>query len=424
VLLTADTFKKFAPAAKAEFVGIIGTRGDEILARFGINANARRFCHFMAQVAHESAGFKAVEENLNYSAANMARVFGIPASEAQRLVGNKQAFAERVYGLGNPRKARMLGNTQPGDGFRYRGRGFIQLTGRANYRDIGKRIGLDLEGSPDLAAEPANALLCAAAFWDRTKLNEIADQDNIEIITKRINGGRHGLDDRKQKFAAAQRIWGGDARGLDPEGVGRSLGPAMMGGRPTLQYGDFGPAVLEAKGLLADAGYGNFVMDEDFSKAMHMAVVELKMDRGLPGDGIVDADTWAALEPGTQLEAGRGLGRSGKAVEDEQEVSRRRGRRIEGLGRLLFVAAAVVVAVRLVLDGGLVVPASPWEWTVLGFLVAAAAVAFALMSIGGAMVREGRTRRIAADPLADLGTRPPAEDTDQEREAGMEKQAA
>jgi putative chitinase len=405
VSLTPETFKKFAPSAKAEFVSVIGTSGNEVLSRFGINANSRRFCHFMAQVAHESAGFKAVEENLNYSAANMTRVFGIPAAEAQRLVGHKEAFAERVYGLGNPKKARMLGNTQPGDGYRYRGRGFIQLTGRSNYRDIGNRIEFDLENNPDLAAEPLNALKCAAAFWDRSKLNDLADQNNIEVITKRINGGHNGLDDRKNKFTTAQRIWGTDAA---PGGMGRSLGPSMMGGRPVLQYGDLRPEVLEAKRLLANAGYAGFVMDEDFGRPMHMAVVQFKMDRGLPGDGIVDQDAWNALELETKPSTGRGIAPPGEALDAQDEQARRRGRAVEGWGRLLFAAAAAVVVVWLIVNKGIVPPRSSWEWAVAGFIVLVAVGSIALMGIGGTLVRAGRTRPVAST-LDDVMVRPGAD---------------
>ena len=177
----------------------------------------------------------------------------------------------------------------------------------------------------------------------------------------------------------------------------------MMGGRPTLQYGDLGPDVLEAKRLLADAGYSDFLLDEDFSRAMHMAVVAFKMDRGLPGDGIIDADTWSALEQ-EKSSATRGTRPAGEALVDEEERSRRRGHTIEGLGRLMFVASAAVVGARIVLDRGIVVPISPWEWTAFGFVAVVAIIAIALMTIGGAMVREGRTRRVAAEPLADLGT--------------------
>jgi hypothetical protein len=255
-------------------------------------------------------------------------------------------------------------------------------------------VGLDLEGNPDLAAEPLNALISAAGYWDRGKLNQFADQNNISAVTKRINAALLNLDDRKNNFAKAQRIWGTDAV---PGGVGRSLGPSMMGGRPTLQYGDLGPDVLVAKRLLADAGYSEFVMDEDFSRPMHMAVVNFKMDRGLPGDGIIDKETWDALEQQKSADS-RGLG-PGKALDDQDERSRRRGRTVVGLGRLLFVAAAAVVVVRIVLDRGIIVPASAWEWTAFGFAAVVAIAAIALMAIGDAMVREGRTRPVAPASL-------------------------
>jgi predicted chitinase len=405
VLLTAETFKQFAPNARPEFVQALSDKGNEVLTRFGINANKLRFCHFMAQLAHESGGFRSTVENLNYRAEQMTKVFGIPASEAQRLVGKPAEFAERIYGLGTPRRAQILGNTQPGDGYRYRGRGFIQLTGRYNYTDIGKRVGLDLEGNPDLAADPVNALISAAGYWDRGKLNEFADQNNISAVTKRINTALLGLDDRKGNFAKAQRIWGKDPATRD---IGKSLGPSMMGGRAKLQYGDLGPDVLEAKRLLAAAGYSDFVMDEDFSRAMHMAVVNFKMDHGLPGDGIVDAETWDALEQ-QKSSASRGI-KPGTASEEEEERSRRRGHTIEGLGRFLFAAAAAVVAVRIVWDRGLAVPASPWEWAAFGFVAVVAISAVALMTIGAAMVREGRTRPVAPGTLDDAVLRPMSED--------------
>jgi predicted chitinase len=403
--LTAETFKKFAPNARPEYASVLGEKGDEVLARFGINANTLRFCHFMAQVAHESAGFKATEEDLRYSAATMNRLHGVPLEEARQLVGKPQQIAERIYGLPNPRKARMLGNTQPGDGYKFRGRGFIQLTGRSNYTDIGRRTGLDLANNPDLAAQPANALLCAAGFWDRGNLNQYADQNNINIITQRINGGHNGLADRKNEFAKAQRIWGGPGGG----GVGRSIGPDMgfQGGRPRLEYGDFQPEVLEAKRLLANAGYTGFIMDEEFSRATHMAVVQFKMDRGLPGDGIIDQETWNALETETKSSS-RGIAPPAGTLEDDDEQSRRRGRAVQGWGRFLFVAATGIIGARLLLDRGFVWPRSPWEWMVLGFIALVVIGSFALMAIGGRLVRAGRTRPVAPGPLDDVVIRPSA----------------
>ena len=300
-MLTAATLREFAPRARPDYAQALGTQGNDVLTRFGINRNDLRFCHFMAQVAHECGEFTIVEENLNYSAKRMVEIFGegrhsaaIGGGEAQRLVGNKEAFAERVYGLGNPRKARDLGNTEPGDGYRYRGRGFLQITGRAAYREMGKRIGIDLEAVPDKAGEPLYALMTAAAFWDSRKLNTYADQDNIEIITKRINGGFNGLADRKRKYAKAVEVFSDDHEDAPSRGIATTRG--APGSRRQLEYGDLGSEVLRLKEMLSAAGYDGFAMDEDFSRATHVAVVRFQLDRGLPANGIVDATTWDALE--------------------------------------------------------------------------------------------------------------------------------
>lgn len=301
LLLTADDLREFAPRARPEYAQVLGSQGNDVLTRFGINRNDLRFCHFMAQVAHECGEFTIVEENLNYSAKRMVEIFGagrhsaaIGGAEAQRLVGSKEAFAERVYGLGNPSKARDLGNTKPGDGYRYRGRGFLQITGRAAYREMGKRIGVDLEAEPDKAGEPLYALMTAAAFWDSRKLNTYADQDNIEIITKRINGGFNGLADRKRKYAKAVEVFSEDHKGSPSRSVATTRGAPDL--RRQIEYGDLGSDVLQMKQLLSAVGYGGFAIDEDFSRATHVAVVRFQLDRSLPANGIVEATTWEALE--------------------------------------------------------------------------------------------------------------------------------
>jgi putative chitinase len=102
------------------------------------------------------------------------------------------------------------------------------ITGRINYRDIGKRIGLDLEEFPDKVAEPLTALATAASYWDRAQLNTYADQDNIEIITKRINGGLNGLEDRKANLARCQRVWG--SQGAADAGPTARESPTKKGG--------------------------------------------------------------------------------------------------------------------------------------------------------------------------------------------------
>ena len=132
-----------------------------------------RLAHFMAQVAHESGGFKYMEE-----------------------IASGQAYEGR----------KDLGNTQPGDGVRYKGRGPIQCTGRANYRTFGRKIGINLERYPEMAANPSIGLHIACVYWGDRNLNALADNDDVVAITKRVNGGTNGLDDRKAQLAKAKAL--------------------------------------------------------------------------------------------------------------------------------------------------------------------------------------------------------------------------
>lgn len=181
---------------------------NDVVAKYEINKTPRRFSHFMAQLAHESAHFSRREENLNYSAESLRSVFRkyFRTDEAAADYARQpERIANRVYAsrIGN-------GDEASGDGWRYRGRGYIQLTGRANYRDIGNRLGLDLEQNPDQVAEnPEIALAVAADYWDSRNINEAADVDDIHEVTRLINGGFNGIDDRIHLLARAKSIWGG-----------------------------------------------------------------------------------------------------------------------------------------------------------------------------------------------------------------------
>ena len=162
-----------------------------------------RVAHFLAQTAHESAGYTVLTENLNYSAQGLRATFpkyfdGAAAIEYQRL---PERIANRVYAgrMGN-------GPETSGDGWRFRGRGLIQLTGRDNYRDAGADLGLRLLEHPDDAARPDVAPLIAGWFWSTRQLNKLADVDDIEGITRRINGGLNGLDDRKRWLVLARKV--------------------------------------------------------------------------------------------------------------------------------------------------------------------------------------------------------------------------
>lgn len=220
-LLNLADLERFAPSAKAQpYRRALAERGDFILAEYGINEHPLRLAHFMAQIGYESFRLTATHENLNYTAERMVEVFGgeparLKPEEAKMLVGNTEAFAERVYGMGNRTKATELGNTEAGDGYRYRGRGLIQLTGRAGYREYGKKIGVNLEDNPEAAVDPETAIRVAACFWHARNLNRYADANLIDEITRRINGGDNGLKDRRKYFEEAWQIWSQGAR-LEP----------------------------------------------------------------------------------------------------------------------------------------------------------------------------------------------------------------
>jgi putative chitinase len=124
----------------------------------------------------------------------------VTKAEAARLAHHPEEIAERVYGLGNPRKAAELGNTEPGDGFRYRGNGILQTTGRGSHRRMGLACGVDFEGNPNLVTAPEHALKPALQEWSEGHLNDLADRNEIRAITLRINGGLNGFDERRAFF--------------------------------------------------------------------------------------------------------------------------------------------------------------------------------------------------------------------------------
>lgn len=153
---------------------------------------------FMAQMDHESGGFRNTQENLNYSAEGLMKTFPKyykSLADAQKDARNPEAIANKVYGG-------RMGNTQAGDGFKFRGRGAIQLTGKDNYAAASKDLGIDLLGNPDLAADPAVAAKVATWYWKKNNLGSAARQGDVTAVTKRINGGTNGLADRQQKYEA------------------------------------------------------------------------------------------------------------------------------------------------------------------------------------------------------------------------------
>jgi putative chitinase len=168
-------------------------------AKFGITTPLR-LAHFLAQVAHESGNFKAVTENLNYSSDRLKQIFPryFPGTLNESYSRNPEKIANRVYSsrMGN-------GDEKSGDGWRYRGRGFVQLTGKSNYAAFDKTVDDDIINNPDLVATKY-PLASAAWFFNSNKIWTIcdrgADDATVTAVTKRVNGGTIGLADRIKHF--------------------------------------------------------------------------------------------------------------------------------------------------------------------------------------------------------------------------------
>jgi putative chitinase len=169
---------------------------NETFAKYDISTPKRQAC-FIGQCMHESMGFKVTVENLNYSAAALMRTWPsrFPDMDtAEKYQHNPQKIASKVY-LGR------MGNTTPEEAGMYIGRGLIQLTGKDNYKAVSDALGVDLLANPQLVEQPRYAALTAGWFWNKKGLNALVD--DIETMTKRINGGTLGLDDRKAKINMA-----------------------------------------------------------------------------------------------------------------------------------------------------------------------------------------------------------------------------
>jgi putative chitinase len=164
------------------------------LQDFDITDAPLRAEHFLAQTLHETGGLRILVENLNYSAPRLMQVWPSrfkTIEDARTVEHNPRALANRVYGG-------RMGNVEPEDGWRYIGRGLLQLTGRSSYARVGKALGLDLVGFPSLVLESENALKVAGSEWVASLCNVSADADDLERVTRKINGGLIGLAERRE----------------------------------------------------------------------------------------------------------------------------------------------------------------------------------------------------------------------------------
>lgn len=255
ILNVAPRFSGAKADAQSRIVGEISAVFAPTLNSYDINTKLR-IAHFMGQVTHECAGFRTTEE------------FASGAAYEGRL---------------------DLGNIQTGDGKRYKGRGLIQLTGRANYKKIGQLLALPLEDEPMLAADPVTSLKIACEYWKSRKINASADRDDLIRATKLVNGGLNGLEDRRNYLQKAKTSL---AR---LEGIRVALDE---GGHSTvLRRGSFGDAVRELQELLKAKGFA-LAIDSDFGAATELAVMMLQKNNDLIVDGIVGRKTWTLLRAG------------------------------------------------------------------------------------------------------------------------------
>ena len=187
--ITQQKLLQVLPQAR-QVAGFFVPALNEAMARFKINSPVR-MAAFIAQVGHESGQLTRMVENLNYSADRLQAVWPnrFDAALAAQVARKPEQIANIAYGG-------RMGNTLPGDGWKYRGRGLIQLTGANNYRAAGAALGLDLVNHPEQVEQPETAALVAAWFWQSNGLNELADSGQFAKITRAINGGLTGQADR------------------------------------------------------------------------------------------------------------------------------------------------------------------------------------------------------------------------------------
>ena len=262
----------------------------EILPKYGITTQ-RRVAHFLSQTGHESGNYKVMEENLNYSEKALNAVFGryfgpAPKRNAAEYARKPEKIANYVYMDEYRSKGGQMGNVQEGDGYRFRGRGLKQLTGRNNYTAFGKSIGMTAEEAAEYVVTEKGALESACWFWDSRNLNSIADSDDVKLMTKKINGGDIGLADRQKRYVEAMKILGMDVNVAEAVEDDDDIDIGEIG---VLRKGSRGEGVKmmqEALGISADGAFG---------PGTERALKAWQAKNGLTADGIAGPKTLEKL---------------------------------------------------------------------------------------------------------------------------------
>jgi len=252
----------------------------DVLPKYNLNT-IDRVAAFMAECSHESGNFTVLEENLNYSWQQLRKVFPryFPTDAlAQQYHRQPEKIANRVYDDAN--RQSKLGNTQPGDGWKYRGRGVIQLTGKNNYTAFAASIGQTLDQTVEYLKTKDGALESACWFWNNRKINPVADTKNIDAVSKLVNGGDIGLVERRDLYNKSVKILN--------ESAPVSPAPSPVPAQPSssvLKVGSKGDSVKkmqQALGIKADGIFGS---------GTEAALKQWQKGAGLPVTGVADQET-------------------------------------------------------------------------------------------------------------------------------------
>jgi putative chitinase len=268
----------------------------EVLPMWEINT-VERVAGFIAQCAHESNNFRTLEENLNYSVDALNRVFpryfgAAPKRNAAEYARNPEKIANYVYMDQFRSKAGQMGNVQPGDGWRFRGRGLKQLTGRNNYTNFAKTVNMTAEQAAEYVATKKGAIDSACWFWDTAKCNTFADARDIVGLSKRINGGTIGLEDRQRRWNQALQVFGGNftpTAAAPKRTAATASRPAAAARTTILRRGSRGAEVKKMQEALKVGA------DGVFGPGTERALKAWQRTNGLTADGIAGPATLGRL---------------------------------------------------------------------------------------------------------------------------------
>ena len=280
-LITVDQLRAMIPSNKE--IDAWCEELNKALPKYDITTD-QRIAGFISQCAHESMDFNAMSENLNYREETLNKVFpryfGPGKRNAAEYAKNPEKIANYVYM--DEFRTSKLGNTQPGDGWRFRGRGLKQLTGRDNYTRFAKDYDMTAEEAAVWVETKEGALASALWFWNTNKLNSIADTGNVAALTKKINGGDIGLADRQARYAKAMAALGGKIDAVAP-----AAAPAASTG--VLRVGSTGHDVKRMQTAL------RIPSDGQFGPGTEAALKKWQSANGLTPDGVAGPKTLAKL---------------------------------------------------------------------------------------------------------------------------------